>query len=32
METYTVVLPNGVKIKDVPVGTSQDVLKDRAIA
>lgn len=32
METYTVVLPSGLKIKNVPVGTSQDVLKDKLIS
>lgn len=32
METYTVVLPSGLKIKNVPVGTSREVLQDRLIS
>lgn len=32
METYTVTLPNGLQIQNVPVGTSQEVLKDKLIS
>lgn len=32
METYTVVLPSGLKIKNVPVGTSREVLQDKLIS
>src|SRR6056300_1485987 len=32
METYTVVLPNGVEIENVPVGTSKSVIQDLAIS
>tara|TARA_R100001463_G_scaffold32966_2_gene73621 strand:+ start:1257 stop:3302 length:2046 start_codon:yes stop_codon:yes gene_type:complete len=32
METYTVTLPSGLQIQNVPVGTSQEVLKDRLIS
>ena len=32
METYTVTLPSGLQIQNVPVGTSQDILKDRLIS
>lgn len=31
METYTVVLPNGTEIENVPVGTSKAVIQDLAI-
>tara|TARA_R100000951_G_scaffold64274_1_gene54295 strand:+ start:1294 stop:3339 length:2046 start_codon:yes stop_codon:yes gene_type:complete len=32
METYTVVLPNGVEIENVPIGTSKSVIQDLAIS
>ena len=32
METYTVVLPSGVEVKNVPVGTSREVLQDKLIS
>lgn len=32
METYTVVLPNGVEIENVPVGTSKAIVQDLAIS
>ena len=32
METYTVTLPSGLQIQNVPVGTSQEVLKDKLIS
>lgn len=32
METYTVVLPSGLKVKNIPVGTSKEEIKDKLIS